>query len=371
MKNTIGEKGKSFNFSYATNALNITPDVERVKKYDNSPQKAKVQKRKNLLWAVLFIVPIALLIVKGHPFWAIIPAVPALLNLIWAFFTSNVTPQNIYKNGLLVGAIITNESPLQVTAVAEMQMSDDKPVCYGVKRFTLTELPEHNIRLGEKIPCAALFGTPLGFAGVYGEFEIHPASWATGDKSLINKAIEMIDDKEWAIINVLTKIVTERTDVDIDKKIAYFNENLSPRTDLYEKTEKQEVAVANPDEDFLMSDVFWAFYGGKYETLEKFAQALEEYNKSLKNQCDINEIVLELKETTIRYFYYEDDDIVEADISVSTENESGFSVAELLYKIHNQVVDSLEEDDHHFFEGLVLAEDAETGKVIYLLQQGS
>jgi hypothetical protein len=297
--------------------------------------------------------------------------VPVLWNLFWAFLISNVTPQNIYENGLLAGAIISNESPLQITAVTEVQMSDDKPVCYGVKRFTLKELPEHAIRLGEKIPCAALFGAPLGFAGVYGEFDIYPASWATNDKSLINKAIETIGGKEWATINILAKKAAERTDIDIDKKIAYFNENLSPRTDLYEKPEEQEVAVANPDEDFLMNDVLWSFVGKKYETLEKFTEALEEYNKEIKNQCDINEIALELKEITIRYFYYEDDDNVEQDFSVSTENEAGFSVSELLYKIHNQVVDRLKDDDHHFFEGLVLVEDAETGKTIYLLQQGS
>jgi hypothetical protein len=62
----IGDCGKSINLSEATRAAHITPDIERLEKYDEYPEKVRKQKLKNLLWFMIFAVPTATLIAKGY-----------------------------------------------------------------------------------------------------------------------------------------------------------------------------------------------------------------------------------------------------------------------------------------------------------------
>lgn len=55
-------------------------------------------------------------------------------------------------------------------------------------------------------------------------------------------------------------------------------------------------------------------------------------------------------------------------------DEEAFSAQELLFKIHNHVVNNLNNDDNHFFEGLTLWEGenySNPGYPLYFLNQGS
>ncbi len=108
----------------------------------------------------------------------------------------------------------------------------------------------------------------------------------------------------------------------------------------------------------LMTKISWAFYGGQYESLEKFIQEVTDYNKNLNKEWHPNESILACSDVTVQYSYWDDDeeDEVEDDFNLIAENKSGFTTGELLFKIHNQVVDKLENEDNHFFEGLTLWE---------------
>jgi hypothetical protein len=234
----IGERGENINFSVATRALHITPDLERLKKYDEYPAKVRKQKLKNLFWFMIFAAPTATLIAKGYPWWSIIPGILAGWNFLWFIAFRNASPKAVYEKGLLIGAIITNENPLQIVAMAEMQTAEDDPVCWGLKRLDVKELPLHKIKKGERVPCAAMFGGAMPFAALWSEFEAHPACWATGDAASLEKAKRAIDETEWQTLETLAQKAAECTDIDFSKKVAYFNEDLSPRIDLQEKSEK-------------------------------------------------------------------------------------------------------------------------------------
>jgi hypothetical protein len=126
----------------------------------------------------------------------------------------------------------------------------------------------------------------------------------------------------------------------------------------------------------LMTDVSWGFYGGKYESQAKFIREVISYNKDLENEWSPDETVLANTNVTIQYFYWDDkeDDDVEEDFNLVADTKIGFTAGELLYKIHNQVVDKLEDADHHFFEGLTLWEGENYSKPnapLYFLNQGS
>lgn len=126
----------------------------------------------------------------------------------------------------------------------------------------------------------------------------------------------------------------------------------------------------------LMTDVIWGFYGGQYESREKLIQAVTDYNKNFGKKWSPNKIVLSCTSITIQYFYWneKEDDDVEENFNLTADKESGFTAEELLFKIHNQVVDKLENEDYHFFEGLTLweGENFENPNApFYFLNQGS
>jgi hypothetical protein len=351
MTNEIGDKGQYVNLSVATCAAYITPDIERVEKYDESPAKVRKQKLKNLVWFMIFAAPTATLIAKGYIWWSIVPGILALWNLFWAIALHNTSPKAVYEKGHLTGAIITGENPLQIVAMAPMQTSEDAPVCWGVKQLTVKELPLHNIKKGERIPCATMFGGAMPFSGLWSEFEAHPLCWATADESVLEKAQNAIDETEWQTLEFLADAAAKRTDVDFSKKVAYFNEDRSPRIDLQEKPKPQtdeKPVVAQPDED-IMENVLWGFCGKKYETEEQFVEAALTYNReSGKTAWNPNEIVVESKEVIVSYAT--EDENEEIRLSAS---KGAFTAGELLFKIHNQVVEHLKDLDYHFFKGLI------------------
>ena len=276
----IGDKGKSVNLSRASRATYITPDLERLAKYDEYPAKIRKLKLKKLLWFMIFAGITAKLIVQGYVWWSIIPGILALWNLFRFIVYRNVSPQVVYESGHLCGAIITSENPLQIAVMAEMQTSENDPTCFGIQCFDVKELPLHKIAKSERVPCSVMFGGEMPFAKLWSAIEPHPICWATADTSILKEATQSIEETEWKIIEQLAELAAKRQDIDYSKEIAYFNEDLSPRIDLQEKPEQQkksEVVTANPD-GFMMEDILWSFCGGKYNTQEQFVEELIKYN---------------------------------------------------------------------------------------------
>ena len=106
----------------------------------------------------------------------------------------------------------------------------------------------------------------------------------------------------------------------------------------------------------LMSGVYWGFFGGKYKSLKEFIQAVTEYNHELGIKWNANETVLTASHVTILYSYwdYDTEDEIEEVFDLTADHKTGFTAGELLFKVHNQVVDKLESELHHFFEGFLL-----------------
>ena len=107
----------------------------------------------------------------------------------------------------------------------------------------------------------------------------------------------------------------------------------------------------------LMSGIYWGFFGGKYHSHEKFIQAVTEYNRELGGRkWNPEEHILASMHVTIQYSYwdYDVEDEIEDFFDLVADNGAGFSAGELLFKVHNQVVDKLESESHHLFEGFLL-----------------
>ena len=106
----------------------------------------------------------------------------------------------------------------------------------------------------------------------------------------------------------------------------------------------------------IMTEVKWGFSGGRYESRKVFIKEVTKYNKGLSTHWRPKETVLESPKVSIQYSYWNNDrnNVEEEEFNLIADNASGFTAGELLYKIHNQVVDTLEEEQFRFFEGLTL-----------------
>lgn len=145
---------------------------------------------------------------------------------------------------------------------------------------------------------------------------------------------------------------------------------------LYEQITGKEKARAKKEKypQEIMKDVRWAFYGGQYDTIGEFVNAVQEYHEELDaDGWQPEEVVLTCKEVTVQYAYWDEDeeDETEEDFRLTADGD-GFTAGELLFKIHNRVVGHLENEDHHFFEGLSLYKDAAPeNRPFYFLGLGS
>ena len=129
----------------------------------------------------------------------------------------------------------------------------------------------------------------------------------------------------------------------------------------------------------IMSDIYWGFYGGKYNSLEKFIRDVNEYNQDFDKEWNPDETVLACPDVTVQYSYWdhEGNSEIEENFDLVADHQSGFTAGEFLYKMHNQVVDKLENDDHHFFQGLMLLKKEHSNHhnnyyaPLYFIHQGS
>ncbi len=113
----------------------------------------------------------------------------------------------------------------------------------------------------------------------------------------------------------------------------------------------------------LLKDLYWSFRE-RYADQQSFEADLTEYNtRLLKPAPKLNEIVFPEQKMAIQHLWipFIDEDFEEDEedkyFLIETENEEGFTLGELMYKINNTGITEgkdydLSDQDAHFFEGL-------------------
>lgn len=229
----IGEPGESFNFSAASRAANFRPDLDRIKQYD--PYRKKYVRLNRIAQGIgLLMAGFAIrLWTTDHGIWAGVVGLLAVLILLGGYLIGRGAAGAVYASGLLIPARITSLQPLQVVALANMGNDEDadaeevtdEPVettdLYGLRRITLTELPLHSLRIGERVPCAAAFGGSN--RGGWGHFEPRPLAWATADPLVIMASIASIPENEWQRLEQLARQLPE---IDEDQ-VAFYRADLT------------------------------------------------------------------------------------------------------------------------------------------------
>ena len=109
----------------------------------------------------------------------------------------------------------------------------------------------------------------------------------------------------------------------------------------------------------IAKDIYWDFsVFPQFDTQEDFIKQLKEYvnEVSFYNKLpNFDEIAIENGEVLLQYMKWdeEEDDYDEIRIKITSDNNTNFSMGELLYKMHNSICEDLVDDERCFFEGLM------------------
>ena len=232
MERTVGDPGEFLNNSVASRAVNIEPDMRKVRRLDIYHQKySKLLRGWGLAGLVLLAIGVALWYFQ-HQIWKSIFGVLALPVLFIASRLPQTLKGDAYRNGLLIPGIISNLNPLTITCLADVRTSGDdedgetEGIMWGVKQVVVPQLTVHPEQLGEQVPCVSLFGETDADGEIYLNFEPRPLVWGTNDNSIIAQARQAIDDEEWGLLPPLS--VAYASSEKNENGIAYFDAELRP-----------------------------------------------------------------------------------------------------------------------------------------------
>jgi hypothetical protein len=230
MKRNIGDPGEFLNNSMASRAVNIEPDMRKMRQLDIYHQNyRKLLRGWGLAGLGLLAVGVGLWYF-GHPVWGSIFGVLALPVLFIASRLPQTLKGDAYRNGLLIPGIVSNLNPLTITCLTDVRTGDDENeaegIVWGVKEVVAPQLTVHPERLGEQVPCVSLFGETDTAGEIYLNFEPRPLAWGTDENSIIAQARQAIDDEEWGLLPPLS--VAYASSEKNENGIAYFDANLRP-----------------------------------------------------------------------------------------------------------------------------------------------
>jgi hypothetical protein len=193
--NKIGEAGESLNLSTATRAMNVEPDKDQMEQYDEYKAKGN---------PVFYVVLILTLAVLGGVIWLfinehwIIGIIGILVGLFLAFLSyslSTVQKGMAYESGLLIPAIVIQTNPIELIALADMSSEEGQTPLYGCRKMKVQQLPHHQVKIDEKVPCATLFGAAI--KGYRTHFEPRPICWGYKNSDYIKQVVDIIaSDKD-------------------------------------------------------------------------------------------------------------------------------------------------------------------------------
>jgi hypothetical protein len=131
---------------------------------------------------------------------------------------------------------------------------------------------------------------------------------------------------------------------------------------------------ASPLPQRVMGEVYWAFTGSPFARRREFDAKVREYQIAIcgEDTWRPKAVVIPAGRIVVQYRCWEGDELLEPVVPLVADNGASFTAGEVLFKLHNAVVEQLRGIAHHFFEGLSLVNpQGPGGAPLYLLRQGS
>jgi hypothetical protein len=124
----------------------------------------------------------------------------------------------------------------------------------------------------------------------------------------------------------------------------------------------------------VLGGVYWSFIGAPFADRADFDDEVRRYQIDIggKDTWQPDEVVIPCHRIRVVYMCWQGGEQIEPVIDVASDNGVSFTAGELLFKLHNAVVEQLRDINHHFFEGLSLHPHQSAQKPpLFILRQGS
>jgi hypothetical protein len=124
----------------------------------------------------------------------------------------------------------------------------------------------------------------------------------------------------------------------------------------------------------LFPELAWSFTGARFADAQAFSEEVRQYQIDIvgEDSWSPGEVVLPLARVLVAYECRKGDEQVTQTVELASTGGRHFIALDLMFQLHNAVVEDLRDIDHHFFEGLGLNSLPVAGlPPLYLLRQGS
>lgn len=232
----LDEAGIPIHDTVAMRGSRIVADRKRVRKYDFHAAESRILCFGYLLTTVLLLGGAIWLYAAGHWIWGLLPSLISLLSGAMAIALYRAIVPNPYESGALVPGIVTDPELREVVVLAdvatvslddmlEKTAAEERPrEQWACRRMRMKQLSPHQLKVGERVPCVALFGSPNEEKERYELFNPYPLAWATGDPEAIRREERRIDSREWDLLCRMAAVVIHHEPEIRENQLAFFDE---------------------------------------------------------------------------------------------------------------------------------------------------
>jgi hypothetical protein len=113
--------------------------------------------------------------------------------------------------------------------------------------------------------------------------------------------------------------------------------------------------MSTAEQSVILEAILWCFIGEPFESRAEFEQEVKLYQLEVNGSAEHwqpTEIAIPDPRIRVSFSFTSEDEEQHAVFELRADGPGGFESGELLFKIHNAVVEILCEDPHQYFEGL-------------------
>lgn len=226
------EAGSPLSDSIATRSCRIEVDTERLCHCDLHAANARRSRNIYLALSLLLLGGAVSMFATGHWVWGAGGLLMAAFMGLLSRAHQLVLNINPYASGLLVPGTVVDPGKREIIVLANVDLSDldgdpqqQRPAQWACRRICVKNLSPHQLKVGERVPCVALFGNPNETVHRYKFFNPYPLAWATADLEAINRDAERISQGEWNLLYCLSSVMYNHQPEIRENQLALFDKN--------------------------------------------------------------------------------------------------------------------------------------------------
>ncbi len=195
--------------------FDIEVDPDRVRKYDSY---WRAETRLLHVISASFLLLLCLIVglyCNSHWIIASLLLLPLAFAGLMAFAFRKIRlkrPDQAFEtfDGRLAPGLIIKTSPLTIVVLGDLRNDAVEPR-YGVQSIEIENLPDHSLKVGERVPCCLIYAADEDESDYWGNFEAQPVCWATDDQEKLAELKAAIAPWFWEKLEAASRQPLEKS----------------------------------------------------------------------------------------------------------------------------------------------------------------